>query len=85
MSVKRIPQRRVMRNGKHLTVFSVITSSTAPSATTATVTARSTTPRKLLFVEHQNIPFRTKPYEVDNTNPFYRYDPDQCISLRPLR
>src|SRR5258705_171953 len=34
---------------------------------------------KLLFVEHQNIPFRTKPYEVDNTNPFYRYDPDQCI------
>jgi formate dehydrogenase major subunit len=34
---------------------------------------------KLLSVEHQNIPFRTKPYEVDNTNPFYRYDPDQCI------
>src|SRR5258705_1293584 len=34
---------------------------------------------KLLGVEHQNIPFRSKPYEVDNTNPFYRYDPDQCI------
>jgi formate dehydrogenase major subunit len=34
---------------------------------------------KLLGVEHQSIPFRTKPYEVDNTNPFYRYDPDQCI------
>ena len=34
---------------------------------------------KLLGVEHQNIPFRTKPYEVDNTNPFYRYDPNQCI------
>ncbi len=34
---------------------------------------------KLIGVEHQNIPFRTKPYEVDNTNPFYRYDPDQCI------
>jgi formate dehydrogenase major subunit len=34
---------------------------------------------KLLAVEHQNIPFRPKPYEVDNTNPFYRYDPDQCI------
>jgi formate dehydrogenase major subunit len=34
---------------------------------------------KLLAVEHQNIPFRTKPYAVDNTNPFYRYDPDQCI------
>jgi formate dehydrogenase major subunit len=34
---------------------------------------------KLLAVEHQNIPFRSKPYQVDNTNPFYRYDPDQCI------
>lgn len=34
---------------------------------------------KLLGVEHQNIPFRTKPYEVDYTNPFYRYDPNQCI------
>jgi len=34
---------------------------------------------KLLAIEHQSIPFRTKPYEVDNTNPFYRYDPDQCI------
>jgi formate dehydrogenase major subunit len=34
---------------------------------------------KLLAVEHQRIPFKTKPYEVDNSNPFYRYDPDQCI------
>ena len=34
---------------------------------------------KLLAVEHQNTPFKPKPYEVDNTNPFYRYDPDQCI------
>src|ERR1700741_3581935 len=34
---------------------------------------------KLLDVEHQEIPYRPKPYEVDNTNPFYRYDPDQCI------
>ena len=34
---------------------------------------------KLLAVEHQQIPFRPKPYEVDNTNPFYRYDPGQCI------
>src|ERR1700687_4256815 len=34
---------------------------------------------KLLAIEHQRIPFRTKPYEVDNSNPFYRYDPDQCI------
>ncbi|HJT30412.1 MAG TPA: formate dehydrogenase subunit alpha [Pyrinomonadaceae bacterium] len=34
---------------------------------------------KLLGIEHQNIPFQTKPYAVDNTNPFYRYDPNQCI------
>lgn len=34
---------------------------------------------KLLGIEHQSIPFRTKPYEVDYTNPFYRYDPNQCI------
>ena len=34
---------------------------------------------KLLAIEHQKIPFRPKAYEVDNTNPFYRYDPDQCI------
>jgi formate dehydrogenase major subunit len=34
---------------------------------------------KMLAVEHQQIPFKSKPYEVDNTNPFYRYDPDQCL------
>ncbi|HEY3915393.1 MAG TPA: molybdopterin-dependent oxidoreductase, partial [Verrucomicrobiae bacterium] len=34
---------------------------------------------KLLKIEHQGIPFKTKPFEVDSTNPFYRYDPDQCI------
>jgi formate dehydrogenase major subunit len=34
---------------------------------------------KLLGVDHQHYPFQAKPYEVDNTNPFYRYDPDQCI------
>jgi formate dehydrogenase major subunit len=34
---------------------------------------------KLLAVEHQHIPFKPKPYEVDNTNPFYRYDPGQCV------
>ncbi len=33
----------------------------------------------LMKVEHQERPFRPKPYEVDNSNPFYRYDPDQCI------
>ena len=32
-----------------------------------------------LAVEHQQIPYKPKPYPVDNTNPFYRYDPDQCI------
>jgi formate dehydrogenase major subunit len=34
---------------------------------------------KLLAIEHQTIPFQPKPYEVDETNPFYRYDPSQCI------
>ena len=34
---------------------------------------------KLLAVEHQHYPFQAKPYEVDSSNPFYRYDPDQCI------
>jgi formate dehydrogenase major subunit len=34
---------------------------------------------KLLAVEHQSIPYQAKPYEKDMSNPFYRYDPDQCI------
>jgi formate dehydrogenase major subunit len=34
---------------------------------------------KLLGVEHQPIPYHSKPYEEDHTNPFYRYDPQQCI------
>ena len=33
----------------------------------------------LLDVEHQKRPFVPKPYEIDDSNPFYRYDPDQCI------
>ncbi|MGB3771141.1 MAG: formate dehydrogenase subunit alpha [Rhodococcus sp. (in: high G+C Gram-positive bacteria)] len=28
---------------------------------------------------HERMPFEPKPYEVDDSNPFYRYDPDQCI------
>jgi formate dehydrogenase major subunit len=32
-----------------------------------------------LDVKHQVRPFREKPYEQDHSNPFYRYDPDQCI------
>jgi formate dehydrogenase major subunit len=34
---------------------------------------------KMLAVEHQNIPFKPKPFEVDDTNPFYQYDPSQCV------
>ena len=35
---------------------------------------------KLMAVEHQKIPFKTKPYEVDNSNPFYRYErPDYRV------
>lgn len=32
-----------------------------------------------LDVQHQTREFRTKGYEQDNSNPFYRYDPSQCI------
>ncbi|QNI34821.1 formate dehydrogenase subunit alpha [Alloacidobacterium dinghuense] len=32
-----------------------------------------------LNVQHQSHPFKPKPYEVDMSNPFYRYDPSQCI------
>ncbi len=32
-----------------------------------------------LDVKHQARPFLTKPYPQDHSNPFYRYDPDQCI------
>jgi formate dehydrogenase major subunit len=34
---------------------------------------------KMLAVEHQQIPFKPKPHEIDDTNPFYRYDPSQCL------
>lgn len=34
---------------------------------------------KMLAVDHQTIPFSPKPFEVDDSNPFYRYDPSQCI------
>lgn len=30
-------------------------------------------------IEHQKIPFKPKPYKVDTSNPFYQYDPDQCV------
>lgn len=33
----------------------------------------------MLGIEHLKYDFRPKPYMVDKTNPFYRYDPDQCI------
>jgi formate dehydrogenase major subunit len=32
-----------------------------------------------LDVKHQSRPYTPKPYEKDMSNPFYRYDPDQCI------
>ncbi len=32
-----------------------------------------------LNVKHQAREYRHKPYEQDLSNPFYRYDPDQCI------
>ena len=32
-----------------------------------------------LDVKHQTRPFTPKPYPQDHSNPFYRYDPSQCI------
>jgi formate dehydrogenase major subunit len=32
-----------------------------------------------LDVQHQARPYQHKPYPQDHSNPFYRYDPDQCI------
>jgi formate dehydrogenase major subunit len=32
-----------------------------------------------LDIKHQSRPYTPKPYEKDMSNPFYRYDPDQCI------
>ncbi len=32
-----------------------------------------------LDINHQKYEFTPKPYEVDDSNPFYRYDPNQCI------
>lgn len=34
---------------------------------------------KELQINKLKYPFERKPYEVDESNPFYRYDPDQCI------
>ncbi len=34
---------------------------------------------ELVQLKHQKYEFTPKPYEVDDSNPFYRYDPDQCI------
>lgn len=34
---------------------------------------------KAMKINHQSIPFDHKPYEKDESHPFYRYDPDQCI------
>jgi formate dehydrogenase major subunit len=33
----------------------------------------------LVGVRRQKYPFVPKPYAIDDSNPFYRYDPDQCI------
>lgn len=34
---------------------------------------------EMMGIEHQSRPYQPKPYEVDMSHPFYRYDPDQCI------
>lgn len=34
---------------------------------------------ELVHIRRQKYPFTPKPYEIDDSNPFYRYDPNQCI------
>lgn len=34
---------------------------------------------KNLHIDKQKYPFKKKPYEIDDSNPFYIYDPNQCI------
>lgn len=34
---------------------------------------------ELAGLEHQKYKFEPKPYPIDDSNPFYRYDPGQCI------
>lgn len=34
---------------------------------------------EFLEIEHQKYEFVAKPYPPDNSHPFYRYEPDQCI------
>lgn len=34
---------------------------------------------EILEIEHQRYQFEVKPYPPDNSHPFYRYEPDQCI------
>jgi formate dehydrogenase major subunit len=34
---------------------------------------------KEMRINHQSIPWKQKPYQEDMSNPFYRYDPNQCI------
>ncbi|MEQ2529453.1 formate dehydrogenase subunit alpha [Bacillaceae bacterium CLA-AA-H227] len=34
---------------------------------------------EILEIEHQKYEFKPKPYPPDNSHPFYRYEPDQCI------
>ncbi|PTQ51796.1 MAG: Formate dehydrogenase related protein [Hydrogenibacillus schlegelii] len=34
---------------------------------------------RAMNIDHQSKPFTPKPYAVDDSHPFYRYDPNQCI------
>jgi formate dehydrogenase major subunit len=57
--------------GNHLLYYTVCDNNSG------NCTVHNTT--RLLAVEHQEIAYKPKPYEVDMSNPFCRYDPDQCI------
>ncbi len=74
-----IRRRPALRSERPLIAFSAITCSTAPCATTTTETAPFTTRKDCWASNISRFHIIPSPYEEDHSNPFYRYDPQQCI------
>ena len=83
------PRGRGRRSAKPSTGSLATTCSIARSATTTTATARFTTRPSCWPSSIRNSRSTPKPYEVDATNPFYRYDPASAFcagaAWRPAR
>jgi formate dehydrogenase major subunit len=75
------PRRRAPapRSGKHLTASWATIFCTARFATTTTATAPFTTRQRFFGSSTRRSLTSQSRITVDLSNPFYRYDPDQCI------